>query len=112
MTITKRSIYSNCNPQLTKLFADAGHPAKVMCVALDYAKSQHMALACNGLGDVLKSAFSLENNREGLKILLAEVHQLAKARRIRLEHVFFGGEDHPTFAENFLRQLRQAKFLV
>ncbi len=109
---TKTSIYSNCNPQLTRLFETAGHPAKVMCVALDYAKAQHTALICNGLGEVLKSAFALENTTRGLKGLVAQVRTLAQHRRIRLEHVFFGGEDYPSFAENFLRQLRAARFLV
>lgn len=109
---TKASIYSNCNPQLTKLFDRAGHPAKVMCVALDYAKAQHTALICNGSGEVLKSAFALDNNKEGVKTLLAQVRSLAKERRIRSEHVFFGGEDCPSFAENFLRGLRQADYLV
>jgi transposase len=109
---TKASIYSNCNPQLTKLFDRAGHPAKVMCVALDYAKAQHTALICNGSGEILKSAFALDNNKEGVKTLLTQVRGLAKERRIRPEHVFFGGEDCPSFAENFLRELRQADYLV
>jgi transposase len=109
---TKTSIYSNCNPQLTKLFEAAGHPVKVMCVALDYAKAQHTALICNGSGEVLKGAFALDNTKEGSQGLLTQVRTLAKTRRIRFEHVFFGGEDCPSYAENFLRQLRAAKFLV
>jgi transposase len=108
----KASIYSNCNPQLTNLFADAGHPAKVMCVALDYAKAQHSALICNGTGELLKSAFTIDNTSPGLEELLTHVRAVAKERRIRSEHIFFGGEDCPSFADNFLRQLRQAKFLV
>ena len=109
---TKTSIYSNCNPQLTKLFDKAGHPAKVMCVALDYAKEQHTALICDGSGEVLKGAFALDNSKEGVRKLLAQVRALAKSRRIQPGHVFFGGEDCPSFAENFLRDLRQAKFMV
>ena len=49
---TKASIYSDGNPQIIKLFEQARHPAKVMCVALDYAKTQHTALICNGHGDL------------------------------------------------------------
>jgi transposase len=109
---TKASIYSNCNPQLTKLFADAGHPARLMCVALDYAKRQHTALICDGAGELLKSAFPVDNSKAGLNQLVTHVRRLAKERRIALEHVFFGGEDCPSFAENFLRQLQQARFLV
>jgi transposase len=109
---TKSSIYSNCNPQLVKVFEQAGHPAKVMCVALDYAKAQHTALICNGLGDLIKSAFCIDNTSDGLTELLQHVRGCAKAKRMRLEHVFFGGEDYPSFAENFLHELRQQKFLV
>jgi transposase len=109
---TKSTIYSNCNPQLLKIFEQAGHPAKVMCVALDYAKAQHTALICNGLGDLIKGAFCIDNTSAGLTELLHHVRACAKAKRMRLEHVFFGGEDYPSFAENFLHQLRQQKFLA
>jgi transposase len=109
---TKSSIYAHCNPQLIKLFEAAGHPAKVACVALDYAKAQHTALICNGLGDLLKGAFAVDNAPTGAGQLLQQVRSTAKQRRIRPEHVFFGGEDYPSYAENFVRRLRQEKFLV
>jgi hypothetical protein len=109
---TKSTIYSRCNPQLLKLFEQAGHPAKVLCVALDYAKTHHTALICNGLGDRLKPTFAVENTLQGATQLLGEVRACAKHKKIRPEHVFFGGEDHPSFAENFLRHVRQEKFLV
>jgi transposase len=109
---TKSSIYAHCNPQLIKLFEAAGHPAKVACVALDYAKAQHTALICNGLGDLLKGAFAVDNAPTGAGQLLHQVRRTAKQRRIRPEHVFFGGEDYPSYAENFVRRLRQEKFLV
>src|SRR5437879_9331283 len=80
---TKSSIYSKCNPQLLKLFEQAGHPAKVMCVALDYAKAQHAALICNGLGDLLKPSFAVENSLPGAAKLLSEVRACAKQRKIR-----------------------------
>jgi transposase len=97
---------------LHELFEDAGHPAKVICVALDYAKAQHTVLICNGLGDRLKSDFAVDNTAEGAAKLLSEVRACAKQRKIRPEHVFFGGEDQPSYAENLLRKLRQEKFLV
>src|ERR1019366_149326 len=99
---TKSSIYSKCNPQLLTLFEQAGHPAKVMCVALDYAKAQHTALICNGLGDLLKPRFVVDNTTQGAAKLLSEVRACAKQRKIRPEHVFFGGEDQPSYAENLL----------
>ena len=95
---TKSSIYAHCNPQLIKLFEAAGHPAKVACVALDYAKAQHTALICNGLGDLLKGAFAVDNAPTGAGQLLQQVRRTAKQRRIRPEHVFFGGEDYPSYA--------------
>ena len=109
---TKSTIYSRCNPQLLKLFETAGHPAKVLCVALDYAKAQHTALMCNGLGELLRPSFAIDNTPQGAAQLLSEVRACLKPRKIRPEHVFFGGEDYPSYAENFLRQLRQEQFLV
>ena len=108
----KSNIYANCNPQLSKLFEVAVHPAKVACVALDYAKSQHTALMCNGLGDLLKGSFAVDNSPAGAERLLGQVRASAKQRKIRPEHVFFGGEDCPSYAENFVRHLRQEKFMV
>jgi transposase len=108
----RASIYSDCNPQISKLFEQAGHPAKVLCVALDYAKTQHTVLICNGLGDLLKGTFVVDNTPGGAAQLLDEVRQCANSRKIGPTQVFFGGEDCPSFAENFLRHLRQEKFLV
>jgi transposase len=109
---SKSSIYPQGNPQLVKLFELAGHPAKVMCVAMDYAKAQHMILICNGLGDRLKPDFAVDNTAAGAAKLLSEVRTCAKKRKVRPEHVFFGGEDRPSFAENFVRKLTDEKFLV
>ncbi len=109
---TKASIYPDSNPQVLKLFEQAGHPAKVICVALDYAKAQHSALICNGLGDLLKGTFAVDNTAAGAAQLVRQVRQCARERKVRPAQVFFGGEDCPSFAENFLRRLRQEKFLV
>ncbi len=109
---TQASIYSRCNPELIKLFEQAGHPSKLMCVALDYAKAQHTALICNGLGDLLKGAFAIDNNPNGVAELLRQVRDTCQPRQIRPAHVFFGGEDCPAFAQNFVRALRAEKFLV
>lgn len=79
---------------------------------MDYAKAQHMILICNGLGDRLKPNFAVDNTVAGADKLLSEVRACAKKRKIRCEHVFFGGEDRPSFAENFIRKLTEEKFLV
>jgi transposase len=109
---TQRTIYSNCNPELLRIFEQARHPAKVLCVALDYAKAQHMALFCNGVGDLLKSAFAVDNTTAGAERLLQEMGACVRRKKIDWKHVFCGGEDQPAFAENFLRRLRQERLLV
>lgn len=109
---TKASIYPDGNPEISKLFEQAGHPAKVMCVALDYAKAQHTALICNGQGDLLKGAFAVDNTPAGAIQLLDQVRECGKSKKIAPEQVFFGGEDCPYFAENFLRRLRREEYLV
>ena len=43
-----KSIFTRQNQTLINLFRDAGHPDKVLCVPLDYAKQTHMALFCDG----------------------------------------------------------------
>jgi transposase len=109
---TKASIYAHGNPQLLKLFETAGHPTRVLCVALDFAKAQHTALFCNGRGDILKGAFALDNSSAGAAQLLEQVRRCIKQRQMDSRHVFFGGEDCPSYAENFLRRLRQEQYLV
>jgi transposase len=109
---SKSNIYPQSNPQLVRLFEQAGHPAKVMCVAMDYAKAKHTILICNGLGDRLKPNFAIDNTAAGAAKLLDQVQACAKKKKIRAEHVFFGGEDEPSFAKNFIRKLLQAKCLV
>jgi transposase len=107
----KHSVYSNCNPHLSRLFEQVA-PGKLLCVPMDYAKSSHTVLICNGRGDLLKPSFVIPNTAEGAEKLLGEVQRCARQERIALEHVFFAGEDDPSFAENFVRALRQRKFLV
>lgn len=107
----QHSVYSNCNPHLTRLFEQVP-PGKLLCVALDYAKSAHTSLICNGRGDMLRPPFVVENTATGADQLLSSVEQCARKQRIRPEHVFFAGEDDPSYAENFMRALRQRKYLV
>jgi len=56
------SVYRNQNVLVLAVFERAGSARKVLCVAFDYAKSKHVALICDGSGDILKSAFPVENN--------------------------------------------------
>jgi len=109
---SKSRIYPRGNPQLVKLFDQAANSAKVMCVAMDYAKSKHTILICNGLGERLLPNFVVDNTAAGATQLLNQVQAWAKKKKIRLEHVFFGGEDEPSFAKNFIRKLVQENYLV
>jgi transposase len=106
------SIYSKQNPKIREILDQAGNPAKVLCVAMDYAKVKHVVLLCNGFGDMLRKPFAVENSSSGLKELLGAVEQTCAHRGIKKSHVFFGGEDDPPYVENFLHQLTQRHYLV
>jgi len=108
----KKSIYTRQNQTLINLFSDARHPEKVLCIPLDYAKSTHMALCCNGAGMRLKKAFPVKNNPEGMAFLLGVVEKICRKHHIKREHVFFGGEDCGTFSLNFIHGLQEQGFVV
>ena len=107
-----KSIFTRQNQTLINLFRDAKHPEKVLCIPLDYAKSTHMALCCNGAGTVLKKAFPVKNNPEGMDFLLEAAEKIRRKHHIKREHVFFGGEDCGTFSLNFIHALREQGFVV
>jgi transposase len=106
------TIYSKPNPKLRQLFDKAGDPKQVLCIPIDYAKSHHMALFCNGQGDILKKAFSVENSPKGLKDLLSHLDATCRKHKLQRQHAFFGGEDVPLWAENFLYALHSQDFPV
>ena len=102
------SIFKNRNPDLARMFAEAGHPRKVMCVGLDYAKASHTVLVANGEGQELKEVLDVRNTPEGVAFLLGEVHRLCRKHGIDPKHVCFGGEDCGGFANNFIYALNAA----
>lgn len=108
----KSSIYKNQCHQLRVLFEQAKSPSKVLCVPIDYAKSKHVGLICDGYGNVLKKPFTIENNQEGIDFLIEQVSATARHRRIPKSQIFFGGEDLPTYVENFTHQLGKKGYLV
>lgn len=112
MSKKNKSIFTRQNQTLVNLFRDAKHPDKVLCVPIDYAKQTHVALFCNGAGQQLKKPFPVKNNPEGIDFLLGAVEKVCRKHHIRREHVFFGGEDCGTFADNFIYALRDADFVV
>jgi transposase len=107
-----KGIFKQRNQDISDLFEAAGHPSKVMCVAIDYAKKTHTAIICNGQGNRLKASFNVHNTPEGLTFLTEKVHALCTKHCISREHVFMGGEDCGTFALNFIHALSKQGFLV
>ncbi len=108
----KPSIYPDRSQELLALFEQAGNNKKIMCVPIDYAKKDHLVMFCNGYGEVLRKPFSVKNSVDGIKYLLDQVSRFCRHRRIRPEHVFFGGEDVNSYAENFANTLRGNGWLV
>jgi len=108
----KRNIYQNQSQELLSLFESAGSSAKVMCVPMDYAKKDHLVMFCNGHGDILRKPFSVKNTPEGIEYLIDQVIRSCRRRGIKKEHVFLGGEDANSFAENFVSTLRVKGWLV
>lgn len=108
----KPSIYPDRSQELLALFEQAGNNKKIMCVPIDYAKKDHLAMFCNGYGEVLRKPFSVSNSADGVKYLLEQVSRSCRHRHIRPEHVFFGGEDVNSYAENFASTLRTKGWLV
>lgn len=107
----KRTIYQNQSQELLHLFEEAGNNAKVMCVPIDYAKNEHVVMFCNGHGDVLRKPFSVKNSPEGVKYLTDQVARSCRHRQINQKHVFFGGEDVGSYADNFVTTLRSDGWL-
>ena len=107
-----KSIYSSQSKELIALFEVAGNSKKVLCVVLDYAKDTHVALFCNGHGEILKKTFPVKNTLKGVEYLKERIKITCKKRGIIRRHVFLGGEDGGPYALNFNHALRKEGFLV
>jgi len=110
--VKKKNIYVNQSQELLRLFEEAGNNAKVMCVPIDYAKKDHVVMFCNGNGRILRKPFSIKNSPEGVEYLTEQVTRSCDHRGIDLNHVFFGGEDVGSYAENFVNTLRSGGWIV
>ena len=108
----KKNIYQNQSQDLLRLFRDAGSSRKVMCVPMDYAKKDHLAMFVNGNGDILRKPFAVKNTQTGIAYISDQVIRSCRKRGIKKKHVFFGGEDANSFAKNFVSSLRGQGFLV
>jgi transposase len=110
--VKKKNIYPNQSQQLLSIFEEAGNSAKVMCVPIDFAKKDHVVMFCNGHGDIVRKPFSIKNDPDGVEYLIEQVTRSCAYHRIDLKHVFFGGEDPGSYAENFVSTLRSQQWLV
>ena len=107
-----KSVYSKQSIEIRTVFEKASSPRKVLCVALDYAKKKHVALFCDGLGDILKKPFTVENNAEGIEFLCKEIKSTSSRRKIKKDSIFLGGEDEPAYVANFVATLTRKGYLV
>jgi transposase len=106
------SVYRKQSVEVRTIFEKASSPRKVLCVALDYAKQKHVALFCDGLGDILKKPFTVENNPAGIDFLCKEIQATCRRRKINKETIFLGGEDEPSYITNFVTALSKKGYLV
>ena len=106
------SVYTKPQPELRNLFDQAGDARNVVCAPIDYAKRKHTVLFCNGVGDILKKAFAVDNSPTGLTDLLAHLNATCRHHHLQPTNAFFGGEDIPAWAENFITALRAKGFAV
>jgi transposase len=79
---------------------------------MDYAKKDHVVMFCNGYGDILRKPFSVKNSPDGVKYLVDQATRSCRRRGIKKDHVFFGGEDANSYAENFVSTLRSKGWVV
>lgn len=107
-----KSIYSKQCIEIRTVFEKASSPHKVLCIALDYAKKKHVALFCDGLGDILKKPFTVVNSTEGVDFLCKEIQATSRRRKIKKETIFLGGEDEPAYVANFVAALTRKGYLV
>ena len=106
------SIYKTQCPQLQSIFDQATSPQKVLCVSIDYAKSKHVALVCDGSGSIMKKPFTVDNSVEGVGFMIEQINATARRRKIPRKHIFIGGEDAPSYVDNFAENLKTQRFLV
>ena len=108
----KRNIFQNQSQEILAIFEMAGNRSKVMCVPMDYAKKDHVVMFCNGNGKVIRKPFSVKNSPEGKNYLIDQVTKSCLHHGIKPEHIFFGGEDCGSYADNFIFALRSENCLV
>jgi len=108
----KRSIFKNQSQEILNLFETVDNRSKVMCIPIDYAKKDHTVMFCNGNGRIIRKPFSVKNSVEGKDYLIDQIKRSSRHHSIHSKHVFMGGEDVGSYAENFVEALRSEDWLV
>ncbi len=111
-TMKKRNIFQNQSQEILTLFEMAQDRSKVMCIPIDYAKKDHVAMFCNGNGKIIRKPFSIKNTPEGKDYLIDQVRKSCRHHGISPQHVFYGGEDCGSYTDNFIAALRLENCLV
>ena len=75
-------------------------------VGIDVAKNKHDGCIVNHSGEVLKEAFSFDNNREGFGKLLSAIHEAAK--KAQTQQIRAGLEATGHYSENLVAFLRNS----
>ncbi|MCF6314162.1 MAG: transposase [Verrucomicrobiales bacterium] len=109
---SNQSVYRNQSVVIRSIFEQANSPKKVLCVALDYAKNKHVALCCDGNGEILKNSFPVENTMEGVDFLCEQIAATARKRKVNKKCIFLGGEDEPAYVSNFVAAIRKRGYVV
>jgi len=108
----KTNIFQNQSQEILTLFEMPKDRSKVMCIPMDYAKKDHVVMFCNGNGKVIRKPFSIKNSPQGVKYLIDQVTRSCRHNKIDMKHIFFGGENCGTYADNFINPLRSENWLV
>ncbi len=108
----KKTIFQSQSQEILMLFEKARDRSKVMCVPIDYAKKEHVAMFCDGNGKIIRKPFPVENSLEGKHFLIKQVTKSCRHHGIHINNAFFGGEDCGSYADNFIASLRSEGWLV
>ncbi len=55
----KRNVFQNQSQEILSLFEMAKDRSKVMCIPIDYAKKDHLAMLCDGNGKIIRKPFAI-----------------------------------------------------
>ena len=98
---SSQSVYRNQNEQVRTIFERPSSARKALCVAIAYAKSKHVALRCDGNGDILKDPFPVDNSAVGVAHRCEQIEATASRRKIVKGCILIGGEDETAYVRQF-----------